>query len=66
MNIHPEASMSKIAGEMRFRLDVRSPDRATIDEFYARLDRIIADVSRTRGVAIDLGPITSDGADRHG
>jgi N-carbamoyl-L-amino-acid hydrolase len=58
MNTHPEASMSKIAGEMRFGLDVRSPDRATIDELYARLDGIIADVSRSRGVTIDLGPMT--------
>ena len=58
MNTDPEASMSKIAGEMRFGLDVRSPDRATIDEMYTRLDAIIADVSRTRGVTIDLGPMT--------
>jgi beta-ureidopropionase / N-carbamoyl-L-amino-acid hydrolase len=58
LNTHAEASMSKIAGEVRFGLDVRSPDQVTIDEMYTRLDAIIADVTRTRGVTIDLGPVT--------
>ena len=58
MNTHPEASMSKIAGEMRFGLDVRSPHRTTIDLMYERLDAIVADVQRTRGVVVDLGPMT--------
>ncbi len=58
LNTHPEASMSKVAGEVTFGLDVRSPDKETIDEMYTRLDAIIADVVRTRGVAIDLGPMT--------
>ena len=58
MNTHPEASMSKIAGEMHFGLDVRSPDQATIDAMYVRLDAIIADIEQTRGVKVDLGPPT--------
>ena len=58
LNTHPEASMSKIAGEVRFGLDVRSPHRATIDEMYGRLDAIVADVERSRGVSVDLGPMT--------
>ncbi len=58
LNTHEQASMSKIAGEVRFGLDVRSPDQATIDEMYARLDSIVADVTRSRGVTIDLGPPT--------
>jgi N-carbamoyl-L-amino-acid hydrolase len=58
LNTHAEASMSKVAGEATFGLDVRSPDQATIDEMYTRLDRIVADITRTRGVTIDLGPAT--------
>jgi N-carbamoyl-L-amino-acid hydrolase len=57
-NTHEEATMSKVAGEARFGLDVRSPEQANIDEMYARLDAIIADVSSRRGVIIDLGPVT--------
>ena len=58
LNTHAEASMSKIAGEVAFGLDIRSPDQATIDAAYARLDTIIADVERRRGVTVDLGPAT--------
>ena len=58
LNTDEEASMAKIAGLVRFGLDVRSPDQATIDEMYTRFDAIIADVERTRGVVVDLGPAT--------
>jgi N-carbamoyl-L-amino-acid hydrolase len=57
-NTHEDASMAKIAGEVRFGLDIRSPDQATIDEMYRRLDGIIADVEQRRGVMVDLGPAT--------
>jgi N-carbamoyl-L-amino-acid hydrolase len=57
-NTHERASMATVAGEVRFSLDVRSPDQATIDEMYACLDTIIADVTGSRGVTIDLGPQT--------
>ena len=58
LNTHEEASMSKIAGEVRFGLDVRSPEQAAIDELYARLEPIVADIAGRRGVTIDLGPAT--------
>lgn len=58
LNTDGEASMAKIAGLARFGLDVRSPDQATIDEMFVRLDAIVVDVTRSRGVVVDLGPET--------
>lgn len=58
LNTDPEASMARIAGLVRFGLDVRSPDQGTIDEMFVRLDAIVADVMRSRGVVVELGPET--------
>jgi N-carbamoyl-L-amino-acid hydrolase len=52
------AGFTKIAGEARFQLDVRSVDRASVDALYAVLHRMVAEVEARRGVRFELGAET--------
>ncbi len=55
-----DAGFTKIPGEARFQLDVRSVTTASIDRLYATLDRLVAEIAARRGVRFDLGtPIGS-------
>jgi N-carbamoyl-L-amino-acid hydrolase len=50
-----EAGFTKIAGEARFELDVRSVDRANCDALFAALHRMVPEIEARRGVRFDLG-----------
>lgn len=50
-----EAGFTKIAGEAQFQLDVRSVNPASVDAFYAELNRQVARISARRGVRFELG-----------
>ena len=52
----PEAGFTKIAGEARFQLDVRSVEMANVELLFAEIQRLAAEVSARRGVTFDLGP----------
>ena len=54
-----EASFSKVAGLVRFSLDVRSNSLATLDEFAIELKSIAATIENDRNVRFDFGPRTS-------
>lgn len=54
-----EASFSKVAGLVRFSLDIRSNCRATLDEFEAAIQSQAATIEADRQVVFDLGPRTS-------
>lgn len=51
-------TMTKIPGEVRFTLDVRSEDDALLHRVDATLRAIAAEIGARRGVTIDLGPRT--------
>ncbi|MCP5151316.1 MAG: Zn-dependent hydrolase [Ectothiorhodospiraceae bacterium] len=51
-------AMTKIAGEVRFSLDMRSLDAAFLDAMEARVASLAADIERRRGVSFDLGDYT--------
>ena len=53
-----EAGFTKIAGEARFQLDIRSVEPASRDLLFAAMGRIIAEIEARRGVRFDLGPET--------
>lgn len=53
-----EHAFSKVAGEVRFCLDVRSDDEAVLERVHAALLREVAEIEGRRGVAFDLGPRT--------
>ena len=53
-----EAGFTKIAGEARFQLDIRSVEPASRDLLFAAMGRIIAEIEVRRGVRFDLGPET--------
>ncbi len=52
----PDAGFTKIAGEARFELDVRSLDPACVEAMFAELHRLVAAIEGRRGVRFDLGP----------
>jgi N-carbamoyl-L-amino-acid hydrolase len=54
-----QAGFTKIAGEVKFSLDVRSVERARCDAMFAELHRLVAEISARRGVTFELGPETS-------
>lgn len=54
-----EASFSKVAGLVRFSLDVRSNSIASLDEFAIALKAMAATIERDRNVSFDFGPRTS-------
>ena len=50
-----EAGFTKIAGEARFSLDIRSVDMAACDAIVARLHALVAEIEARRGVRFELG-----------
>ncbi len=49
------AGFTKIPGEARFQLDIRSVDPASVDAMFAELHRLIGVIEPRRGVRFDLG-----------
>jgi N-carbamoyl-L-amino-acid hydrolase len=68
----PEAGFTKIPGEARFQLDIRSVSPANVDAMFASLHALVADIAARRGVRFDLGaeavapPTAMDAAIRAG
>lgn len=52
------ATWSRVPGEARFTLDVRSVDLPALEEMRAVLDRLVAEAERNFGVTVSLGPDT--------
>lgn len=57
-----EAGFTKIAGETRFQLDMRSVSRASVDQLVEHLHRLVREVEARRGVRVELGPETGSQA----
>jgi beta-ureidopropionase / N-carbamoyl-L-amino-acid hydrolase len=51
-------AFSKISGDVRMSIDVRSHNVATLDQMRERLLAIVSEVERDQKVKIDLGPLT--------
>ena len=51
-------TMTKIPGEVRFTMDIRSYDEAVLAQCRAELEQAAEEISRTRRVRIDLGEHT--------
>lgn len=47
---------SRVLGELRFTLDVRSAEAAVLDRIEARLHALFAEVGTKRGVSFEAGP----------
>ena len=58
------AAFTKIAGEARFELDVRSVDMANVEALFAAVADIIPTIEARRGVRVDLGPMTGSAPSR--
>lgn len=54
-----EASFSKVAGLVRFSLDFRSNNPATLDEFEAAVASVTETIAKDRQVDFEFGPRTS-------
>lgn len=52
------ATWSRVAGEARFTLDVRSVDLPALEEMRRVLDALVAEAERRHGVTVSLGPDT--------
>ena len=50
-----EAGFTKIPGEARFQLDVRSVEPASVDAIFAELHRLVPLIEARRGVRFELG-----------
>lgn len=53
-----EAGFTKVPGEARFQLDVRSVDPASVDAMFAELHRLVPMIEARRGVRFELGAET--------
>lgn len=53
-----EAGFTKIPGEARFQLDVRSVRPESVDALFAELHRIVPEIEARRGVRFELGEET--------
>lgn len=51
-----EAGFTKIPGEARFQLDIRSVEMANCDALMAALHRMVPEIEARRGVRFELGP----------
>lgn len=51
-----EAGFTKIPGEARFELDMRSTSRASLDALHDELERLVPRIEARRGVRFELGP----------
>ncbi|MDG2405217.1 MAG: hydantoinase/carbamoylase family amidase [Paracoccaceae bacterium] len=54
-----EASFSKVAGLVRFSLDIRSNSRAALEEFAIELEALTVAIEKNQNVNFDFGPRTS-------
>jgi len=54
----PDAGFTKIAGEARFELDVRSLDPASVDTVFRTIGALVPTIEARRGVRFDLGAET--------
>ncbi|WP_454766479.1 Zn-dependent hydrolase [Cupriavidus campinensis] len=54
-----QADFSKVAGRVSFSIDMRSRSLATLEAMDAAVQTARAEVARTCGVEIDLGPVTT-------
>jgi N-carbamoyl-L-amino-acid hydrolase len=52
------ATWSRVPGEARFTLDVRSVDLPALEEMRRVLDALVAEAERKHGVTVTLGPDT--------
>ena len=52
-------TMTKISGDVRFTMDIRSEDNAVLLDTDAYLRREAARIGEARGVSVDLGPFTN-------
>ena len=50
------SASSKVAGEARFTVDVRSQSAETLAAMRGHIDALIADIEKRRGVQFELGP----------
>jgi N-carbamoyl-L-amino-acid hydrolase len=50
-----EAGFTKIPGEARFQLDLRSVQPASVDAMFSELQRLVAAIEARRGVRFELG-----------
>ncbi len=50
-----EAGFTKVPGEARFQLDVRSVEPASVDAIFAELARLVPLIEARRGVRFELG-----------
>jgi beta-ureidopropionase / N-carbamoyl-L-amino-acid hydrolase len=57
-----EAGFTKIPGEARFQLDIRSVDPATLEAMFTEVHRLISLIEPRRGVRFDLGEETGSTA----
>jgi N-carbamoyl-L-amino-acid hydrolase len=57
-----EAGFTKIAGEARFQLDVRSVNPHSVDAVFEVLHERVPEIQARRGVRFDLGPETGSKA----
>jgi N-carbamoyl-L-amino-acid hydrolase len=55
-------TITKIPGEVRFTMDIRSHDDAVLDDMRARLATIAAGIAQRRGVTLDPGAVTQAAA----
>jgi beta-ureidopropionase / N-carbamoyl-L-amino-acid hydrolase len=53
-----EAGFTKVPGEARFQLDIRSVDPASVDAMFAELHRLVPRIEARRGVRFELGEET--------
>jgi beta-ureidopropionase / N-carbamoyl-L-amino-acid hydrolase len=53
-----EAGFTKVPGEARFQLDIRSVDPTSVDAMFAELHRLVPRIEARRGVEFELGEET--------
>jgi beta-ureidopropionase / N-carbamoyl-L-amino-acid hydrolase len=58
----PEAGFTKIPGEARFQLDIRSVRPESVDAMMQELHRLVPRIEARRGVRFELGEETASGA----
>jgi N-carbamoyl-L-amino-acid hydrolase len=51
-------SFSKVAGETRVCLDLRSQDSQTLERILGEVERLVVAISEARSVSFELGPLT--------
>ena len=54
-------SLTKVPGEARFCLDIRSQDLTTLEHVTSRLEEICRAIAERRGIEFQLGPLSLNG-----